>query len=76
MIIKQAQNTPVAAPSISMADEVLAAFCAYKGHTFLSLTDLDAFMQVPGTERDLFLSTLSYSVRQVMNDYVTVEYTV
>lgn len=62
MILDKQQNTPVAAPSFSNSDAMLAKYKAWSGNATATADVLYTFMTTPSAARSKFVATLSHAV--------------
>ena len=76
MIIKQNQNTPVAAPQFSDMTAALAVYRTFAGEALLGMSDLVLFLTSPSPEREEFLTLFNVTVTTMNNKYVKQIYTV
>jgi len=70
MILKQNQNTPVAAPQFNDLTAVLEIYRTYRGNYILQISQLVDFVTSPSPEREEFLTLLNVEFRTMNNKYI------
>jgi len=70
MIIKQAQNTPVAAPAFTDVDAALATYRTWTNNQLYGMVAFKLFIITPSAQRTAFLELFTETANVWNNTYV------
>lgn len=70
MIIRETNNSPVAAPEVADVTEMLEAYRLFSGISFATTDNMFDFLTKPSVQRDLFIEQRGFDVIFFKSDFI------